>query len=240
MPDKTVGILGGMGPEATIDLMKRILLITEKIGNVKDDTDHIRCIVDNNPKVPSRIKALIERNGESPIPCMTDMAKRLEIWGADFLCIACNTAHNYLPEVKKSVKIPVLDMIMMTAEEVSKKYPNAKVGLLASPAIRLTKIYEEPCKKFGLTPVYAEGEWEDRILKIIKDIKKGDTGINVINEFKNIAENLSGKGASVQVLACTELSIIGDSLNVPLIDAADVLANNVVSIAKGFISMPNA
>ena len=85
------GIIGGMGPEATVDLMQRIIANTSAI----DDVDHIRCIVDNNPKIPSRIKAILEQGGENPGPSMAEMARRLEKWGADFLVIPCNTAHYY-------------------------------------------------------------------------------------------------------------------------------------------------
>ncbi len=87
-PEKVVGIIGGMGPEATVDLMRRIIANTPAL----DDIDHIRCIVDNNPKIPSRIKALIEADGESPGPVMAAMGKSLEAYGVDFLAIPCNTA----------------------------------------------------------------------------------------------------------------------------------------------------
>ncbi len=100
--ERTVGILGGMGPEATIDLMQRIIRLTPAL----DDADHIRCIVDNNPKVPSRIKAIIEGDGEDPGPCMADMGRRLGAWGADFLAIACNTAHYYYDAVRASRRYP--------------------------------------------------------------------------------------------------------------------------------------
>ena len=96
-----------MGPEATVDLMQRIIRLTPAL----DDADHIRCIVDNNPKVPSRIKAIIEGDGEDPGPCMADMGRRLESWGADFLVIACNTAHYYYGAVQKAVNIPVINLI---------------------------------------------------------------------------------------------------------------------------------
>ncbi|MCF8039781.1 MAG: aspartate racemase, partial [Desulfohalobiaceae bacterium] len=69
MKEKIVGIIGGMGPEATVDLMSRVLKATP----AADDIDHIRLVVDNNPKVPSRIKALLENTGESPAPCLQDM-----------------------------------------------------------------------------------------------------------------------------------------------------------------------
>ena len=104
---KVVGIIGGMGPGATIDLMKRIICLTPAL----DDIDHIRCIVDNNPKVPSRIKAIIEGNGEDPGPCMADMGKCLESFGADFLVIACNTAHYYYDVIQNAVNIPVINLI---------------------------------------------------------------------------------------------------------------------------------
>lgn len=76
--EKIVGILGGMGPESTVDLMNRVI----KATTAKDDIDHIRMLVDNNPKVPSRIRALIEKTGESPLGCLQDMARRLEKWGS--------------------------------------------------------------------------------------------------------------------------------------------------------------
>ena len=110
--DKTVGILGGMGPEATVDLMQRVIDATPAI----DDVDHIRMLVDNNPKVPSRIKALIDVTGKSPAPCMIDMARGLEKQGADFLVIPCNTAHHYYSDVAAAVDIPVINLIELTAD----------------------------------------------------------------------------------------------------------------------------
>ena len=148
MKEKTAGILGGMGPEATVDLMRRIIAHTD----ARDDADHVRCIVDNNPKVPSRIKALLEGGGVSPGPCLADMARRLEAWGADFLCMACNTAHNYYGEVRAAVGIPVLNMVELTARAASELAPGGAAGILASPAVRLTGLYEGPCAALGLTP----------------------------------------------------------------------------------------
>lgn len=94
-----VGVLGGMGPEATVELMQRVIRATP----ARDDADHVRMIVDNNPKVPSRIAALIERRGDDPAPVIADMARGLEAAGADFLVIACNTAHHYLPTIRAAV-----------------------------------------------------------------------------------------------------------------------------------------
>src|ERR1700723_4357749 len=89
---RIVGIIGGMGPEATVDLMRRVIAATP----ARDDADHIHLLVDNNPKVPSRIAALIDGTGCDPAPALCEMAKGLEAQGADFLVIPCNTAHYYL------------------------------------------------------------------------------------------------------------------------------------------------
>src|SRR5579872_2815690 len=86
-----IGILGGMGPEATVDLMRRVIAATP----ARSDADHIHMIVDNNPKVPSRIAAIIETTGPDPAPELIRMAQSLERAGADALAMPCNTAHAY-------------------------------------------------------------------------------------------------------------------------------------------------
>jgi aspartate racemase len=228
--EKIVGILGGMGPEATVDLMRRIIAGTD----AKDDIDHIRCIVDNNPKVPSRIKALLEGGGESPAPCMADMAKRLETWGADCLAIACNTAHNYYPDVQGAVAIPVLNMIELASVHAVKHNPGCKrVGVLASPAVRLTRLYTDVLEKLGVEAVYPDIDYENRLLGVIKNIKAGDTGPEIRKEFAAIVENVGKNGAEIAIIACTELGIICEEYSIPVVDAADVLAFELIRFAQG-------
>jgi len=77
--EKVVGIIGGMGPEATVDFMRRVIAKTP----AQDDNDHLRMLVDNNPKIPSRIAALIEGTGEDPSPVLCEMAKGLQAQGAE-------------------------------------------------------------------------------------------------------------------------------------------------------------
>ncbi|HJA78458.1 amino acid racemase [uncultured Desulfovibrio sp.] len=236
MKELVAGILGGMGPEATVDLMHRIIAHTD----ARDDIDHVRCIVDNNPKVPSRIKALLEGGGESPAPCMADMGRRLEAWGADFLCIACNTAHNYHAAVQAAVRIPVLNMIELTAQAVRERHPAARrIGLLASPAVRLTRLYEDPCARRGLEILYPAPVEEQLLLGVIKDIKAGHTDAKVQAAFAEVTNNLTAQGAEVLVVACTELGIICGGNDVPVVDAADVLAETVVETAKQRKPLPH-
>jgi len=227
--EKIVGILGGMGPEATVDLMQRIIRLTP----VLDDADHIRCIVDNNPKVPSRIKAIIEGRGEDPGACMVVMGRRLEAWGADFLAIACNTAHYYYDAVQRAVSIPVINMIDLVVNHIKENFPDHhKVGVLASPAVAMTGLYSNRLRKIGIKDVWPESDHHERLLTIIKEIKRGHMGSNVRSEYLVVCENLIKQGATLSIIACTELSVLGGTLPIKAIDAAEVTAMEIVQVAK--------
>jgi len=227
--EKIVGILGGMGPEATVDLLQRIIRLTPAL----DDVDHIRCLVDNNPKVPSRIKAIIEGEGEDPGPCMADMGRRLEAWGADFLAIACNTAHYYYDAVQSAVNIPVLNMIDLVAGHVKDNFPeHRKIGLLASPAVAMTGLYAGRLRELGFRDVWPAPDHQARLLAIIKEIKQGHTGARIQRDYNGVCANLVDQGASLAIIACTELSALGGTLPVKAIDAAEVLALEIVQVAK--------
>ncbi len=228
--EKIVGILGGMGPEATVDLMHRIIRLTP----AADDMDHIRCIVDNNPKVPSRIKAIIEKNGEDPGPCMADMGKRLESWGAHFLVIACNTAHYYFDAVQDAVNIPVINLIDLVSKHVKDNFPeHDKVGMLASPAVALTGLYSKRFEKLGIEDIWPDSEFQDNLFSIIREVKKGNTGSHIHDAYVKVCEHLLHKDVPLAIVACTELSALGGNLPINTIDAAQVLANEIVKTAKG-------
>mgnify|MGYP001818082517 FL=1 len=227
--EKIVGILGGMGPEATVDLMQRIIRFTPAL----DDADHIRCIVDNNAKVPSRIKAIIEGRGEDPGPCMADMARRLESWGADFLVIACNTAHHYYAQVHDAVDIPVINLIGLVTDHLVENFPGqVNIGLLASPAVKMTGLYTKRFTSAGLKDIWPDREDQELLFQVIKSVKKGDTGPDVTRNYRSVCRHLLDKGASLAIVACTELSALNTDLPVKTVDAAQVLAKEIVAVAK--------
>lgn len=229
MEEKIPGIIGGMGPEATIDLMQRIISNTP----AEDDVDHIRCIVDNNPKIPSRMKDILGEFGENPGPCMAEMGKRLEVYGADFLVIPCNTAHHYYRDVAKAVNIPVVHLIDLVVENVVTNNPDlTHIGVLGSTTIVKTKLYQNLFAKRGVEVVYPDDSVQDDLFTIIKDIKRGKTGKETRKDFSKIGTHLKTKDVHLAILGCTELGIIADDLPITYIDAAEVLAKEVVAVAK--------
>ncbi len=222
-----------MGPEATVDLMQRIISLTP----ATDDSDHIRCIVDNNTKVPSRIKAIIEGQGEDPGPCMANMGRRLETWGADFLVIACNTAHHYYPAVQEAVDIPVIHLPGLVTDHLLRHHTDHKdIGILASPAVAMTQLYTQRFSPHGLTEVWPDHGVQEQMLKVIKSVKSGDYGPKVVDSYKDICRHLTEQGASLGIVACTELSALCNAqdseLPMPTVDAAQVLAQEIVDVVK--------
>ncbi len=227
--EKVVGIIGGMGPEATVDLMQRIIRLTPAL----DDIDHIRCVVDNNPKVPSRIKAIIEGTGVDPSPAIIDLAKRLESWGADFLVMPCNTAHHYYNQVNNGVNIPVIHLIKLVVHHICDTCPEVQhIGILASPAVIMTNLYQEICDEYGLGVIYPETGDQNDLFNIIRKIKAGQTDGELKDDFHRICDRLVEQGAEVVVIACTELGVIAEDLTASNVDATEILAQEVVDIVK--------
>lgn len=231
MNEKTVGIIGGMGPEATIDLMARIVKATP----AADDIDHIHMVVDNDPKVPSRIKALIEKTGESPLPHLQQMARKLAGWGVDFLAIPCNTAHYYHKEIQGIVNIPVLNMIDLSFETITAQNPKLRsIGLLASTAVLNLQLYKRRFADNGVETLSPAAKLQEEVMAAIHKIKTSNYGEEVVNALQAAADYLTDAGAEVLLLACTELSIIGHRIEtqVRCYDAAQVLAEAIVRDAK--------
>lgn len=221
-----VGILGGMGPEATVLLMSRVLAATP----AQDDSDHVPLLVDCNSQVPSRIKALIEGTGESPGPVLAAMAARLVAMGATALAMPCNTAHAYLPEIRDAAgDVPLLDMVGLTAARLASLEPKPKrVGMLASTAIQLTGLYRDALGRHGIQEVFPQRQPE--VMEIIRAVKRGANGDAEQAALAEIATSLIDEGADALAIACTEISVIAECLprTVPSLDAIDVLTDAIV------------
>jgi aspartate racemase len=229
--EKIVGVIGGMGPEATVEFMRRLVAAVP----AKDDADHLHVIADNNPKVPSRLKALIEDGGEDPAPVLIDMARKLEAAGADFLTIPCNTAHHYLPAIAAAVRVPVLDVVALSVAKLSalERRPE-RIGMLASPAVRLVGLFEKRLAAAGFRAVFADEETEARLLEVIRAVKAAHVTPSHQRTYEAIAGRLAEDGVDAYLVACTELSLLKPpDVPQPVIDTLDVLVEATVSVARG-------
>ena len=222
-----VGIIGGMGPAATADLMQRVIAATP----AKDDVDHIHMLIDNNPKVPSRIKALIEGTGPSPLEMLQAMARNLEAQGAAFLAMPCNTAHHYHAELASAVGIPFLNIMELAVDQVLAAQPGIKrVGLLASSALKKIALYEPWFEQRDVQLVYPRPQKQEALMRLIGAVKANANDETQYRALLDAAEDLKSAGAQCLLIACTELSVIGRQLesSLPCYDAADILAQAIV------------
>jgi len=225
---RKIGILGGMGPESTVLLMAKVLERTP----ATDDADHIPMIVDNNTQVPSRIKALIEANGEDPGPVLASMARGLEVAGAEVLAMPCNTAHHYFPAIVNAAKIPLLNMVELSAERVAALNGGSySVGILGSPAIRITGIYDRAFARRKIKTLYPSDE--HRILAAIRRIKSSSADVQARRTLSDAADELVAAGADVLLVACSEFSVVADTIPAKhlVVDSIDILADAIVAFA---------
>ena len=230
---KTIGIMGGMGPAATVDLMNRIISMTDAAS----DQEHIPMVVDSNTRIPDRTEAIFSR-GESPVPEMLASAKRLEAAGADFIVIACHAAHHFVPEIRDKISIPILEMPDETAKLLKIKGVD-KAAVLATDGTVESGLYGAALERFGILPVYPDEEQQKTVMSLVYDyIKKGVTDVEDLprEEMTNIVGDLSNKGAQVLLLASTELPIAFSIMGL----RSDAFVDPTMVLAKSAIRMAGA
>lgn len=218
---KTVGILGGMGPEATVLLMQRLLAAVP----ARDDADHIPLIVHQNPGVPSRIRRLIEGGGDDPGPVLAQMARDLGAAGGEALAMPCNTAHAYAPQIMAATALPFLDMRVATVAAL----PKGRIGMLASPAVRLTGAFDAAFARAGMVPIWPGDEGP--VLALIRRVKAGDTGPGAMQAMADLAAAMAGQCDHLLV-ACTELSLLTGAVDQPFTDSLDCLVTAICDFAR--------
>ncbi|MFC3182002.1 aspartate/glutamate racemase family protein [Cypionkella sinensis] len=225
---RRVGILGGMGPEATILIMQKVLAGVK----ARDDRDHIPLIVDQNPQVPSRIAHLIEGTGDDPSPVLAEMARRLVAGGAEALAMPCNTAHHYAAAIRAAVAVPLLDMIALSVAHAASLVPRGGVvGILASPAVRKVGLFDAVLAEQGLRALYAQDE--AAMLAAIRQIKAEGPQPEARQTLLAASTELLQRGAAVQMIACTEFSLIPEAVaaKVTAFDTLDRLVAAIIAFS---------
>lgn len=230
---RRIGILGGMGPEATVQLMQRVIDRTA----ARDDEDHVPMFVDNNPQVPSRLKAIVEGTGADPGPVIAEMARRLETAGAEALAMPCNTAHHYAPQIEAAVSIPFLNMVELSADRLANDGAR-RVGLLASPAVKITGIFDRTFAARGIETLFPDDR--EALLRAIRAVKVSSRSAEAREILSRAAVALADEGADSLLVACSEFSIIADAIvsPLPVADTVDILADAIVAFSGADAAEP--
>jgi len=228
---RRVGILGGMGPAAAIDLQAKILAATP----AATDAGHLPLVVWNVPQVPDRVAAVLG-HGESPVPAMLAGVRALEAAGCEAFAIACNTAHHWAGELAAGAGIPLLHIAdAAIAEMAAQPAPPLRVGLLATRGTLAAAFYGERLARHGFDWIVPTGEEQaDLVDRAIARVKAGDIAA-ARAPFEDAARALAGRGADLLLLGCTELPLAaaGADCPVPVLDASTALARAIVAWSLG-------
>ncbi len=234
---KTAGVLGGMGPDATVDFMAKVIARTD----ASCDQDHVRMLVDHNPHVPSRQEAILA-DGEDPGPTLAAMAAELEARGADFLVIPCNTAYVFESAILAVTSIPLISIIAESVAAVRDIAPAAtSVGLLATDGCLRAGIYQAGIESSGMTAVLPTATELDEIMVLIDTVKAGRHDKETAAAMSGLAAALVSRGADAIIAGCTEIPLVLDDgeVSVPLISSTDALALKTVKLATGEEPLPS-
>ncbi|WP_457661156.1 cysteate racemase [Sinorhizobium medicae] len=229
MSQKTVGIIGGLGPLSTVAFMNSVLECTP----VESERDHLHMIVDCNPKLPDINAAIL---GTSPCAAVSlvESAQRLETAGANLIVMVCNAAHIYERELKQSISVPFISMIEEAAMAIQADFPECKqVGLLASNGCLHAELYQEALVRRGMSPLLQTADEQRQLMRALTRIKSGDLGNDVRSEMLSMINALAKRGAEIIVLGCSEVALIGPiaEIEMPLIDPSIALAQATIRAA---------
>lgn len=228
---KTIGIIGGLGPMATVYYLELITRMT-----VADtDQEHPRIMIESIPDTPDRTAYILGKSSENPVPFLIKAGKELEKLGADFLAIPCVTAQFFYDEMQSAFNIPLLSLCANVADDIAAKGIK-KVGILATSGTIESGVLEKHFKSRDIEVEIPDREKQDIVMEVIyEQVKKGrDVRWDMLHD---VADSLMEKGAEKIILGCTELSLLkrDDSkcaFDTRFVDVLDVLAQKTV-IASG-------
>lgn len=219
--NKTLGVLGGMGPAATTDFLMKLQAATPAAR----DADHVRVLMDLNPRVPDRMA-----EPEAATAELGRMAERLKSMGAEVLAMPCNTAHATADGIR-AVGVPFVDMIAETTK-VALASGARTVGVLATPGGEA--LYRAALEEAGAAVVLPEGEDRGRLMALIQGVKAGEVGAEARATMAGLAADLVARGAEAVIAGCTEVPLLlsaGD-VSVAFADSAEVLARACVEACR--------
>lgn len=225
-----LGILGGMGQEATIAMYQMIVDKSKKY--ISDDQDHIHTIIASNTQIPNRNDAIAGR-GQDPVPAMIESVKMLEAADVSLVAIACNTAHNFLPALISNSKLEFVDMIELTAKRLADEKVES-VGILATSGTINSHIYKKYLDKVGIKLVVPEVSIQEKTMDLVcgsKGIKRGYLGQRNRQVIQECIDSFSQAEVDRVILACTELCLVAPTDKQSrdyLIDPMDVVTDYLV------------
>ena len=225
MSEQKLGVLGGMGPQATQVFYQFVLDRTDAVR----DQDHLPALILSDTKMPDRTAAILSGDSEGLYGRLLADAKMLENCGCTAIAIPCNTSHYFVDRLQGDIGVPIIHMIRETAAALAaagKKRP----AILATDGTIQSGLYQKECAALGLEAVAPDADTQTLVMSIIYDeIKQGEQGSR--EKFAQIDRAVRKAGCDCAILACTELSVFATYHSLPpfYVDAMGVLAEQAVT-----------
>ena len=223
----TVGVLGGMGPDATVDFMTKVIAATP----AGSDQEHVHMIIDHNPHVPDRTRAILGDGGD-PGAVLAEMATQLQRAGAEFIVMPCNTAHAFQAVIEVALDVPFISII---DETVAACEGHDAVGLIATQGCLASGIYDTALSSAGITAVMPDDAEAQEFMRLLAEIKQGRASPETSAGMCRLTAALTDRGAQAVIAGCTEIPLVLEQsmLDIPLFSSTDILAEATVAYALG-------
>ena len=224
--NERLGVLGGMGPQATNTFYQFVIDRTD----ASCDQEHVNALILSDSQMPDRTAAILgsEEEREAVFQRLLADARLLEAAGCTAIAVPCNTSHFFLDRVQEQISIPILHMIRETARALTAQ-GRKRPGILATDGTIRTELYQKEFSAAGIQAVVPGPETQKLVMSLIyDDVKAGRDGDP--QKFAAIHRDLLARGCDCGVLACTELSVFADKHHLPpfYTDAMAVLAERAV------------
>ncbi len=218
--NKVIGVLGGMGPQATVDFYRRLISLAQKEFDARNGKDFPFILI-FNISPPD----IISGKNRRILPFLEEGVKRLEEGEADFIVIPCNTVHVFINELKKTVTIPILSLIEETIRSVRNKGLK-RVGILGTKTTIKEEIYQEKLEKFKIKSIVPGKADLRQLVEIISRVIAGERKEEDKDFILALINKMVNQGAQGIILGCTEIPLIikQEDVNVPIFDTLEILA----------------
>lgn len=225
MKNITVGVLGGLGPMASVYFYDMVINMTD----AKTDQEHVDMIITNRATTPDRTAFIVGSSDEDPSNILIDDATKLEKYGVDFIVMTCNTAHYFYEKIARSVNLPLVNIVEETIKH-AKATNHKKLGILATTGNIKTSLYQNMCEKYDMKYLTLDENRQSKVMEIIyDDIKSGKPAD--MDKFNSIVDYLKENDCDGVILGCTELSILKNDNELDgnfYIDSLEVLARETI------------
>ncbi len=232
MKEKILGVLGGVGPLATIYFADLVVKMTD----AKTDQEHIAMVILNHSSIPDRTDYILDRTKPNPLPVMINDAKMLQDDNCDYIVIPCNTAHYFYEEIQKSVSVPIINILEETVKYCEQTIPELKcIGVLATEGTVKSQAYQNIIEKHGHRCIVPSDDDQKSLMNIIYNEVKAGEEVDIF-EFQRIIGDMKKLGCDAVILGCTELSVIKKDFNLSrndIVDSMECLARaSIIACGK--------